>query len=77
MKIDGIVAACTCFAETGEVTQISIVSGPAMMQQSVLESLKGWRFRPVSRGGQRYGACGTLRIHVTLKDSRVSAKIEP
>ena len=76
MKIDGVVAACVCFAETGKVTHVSIVSGPAMMQQSVLESLKGWRFRPVTREGHRNGACGTLRLHVAVIGSQVTSKIE-
>lgn len=75
MKIDGTVAACLCFAPTGKVSQVNILSGPAMMQQSVLDSLKDWTFRPVRKGGRRYGACGALRLHVVLVDSQVSAAI--
>lgn len=76
IQIEGTVVACLCFSRTGEVTQVNIVSGPAMMQQSVLESLKNWTFRPLHRGGRRYGGCGTLRIHVVLKDSQVQTTIE-
>ncbi len=47
VNIVGTVAACLCFAWTGKVTKVNILSGPAMMQQSVLESVKDWTFRPV------------------------------
>jgi hypothetical protein len=76
MNANGTVRACLCFSRTGKVTQASILSGPAMMQQPVLDSLKGWTFRPVEQGGQLYGGCGTLRIHVAMKDSQVRTTIE-
>jgi len=75
-KINGTVRACLCFSREGKVTQASILSGPTMMQQTVLDSLKGWTFRPVEQGGQLYGGCGTLRIHVTLNDAQVRTTIE-
>ena len=40
MNSHGIVAACLCFEPTGKVEQVNILSGPAMMQQSVLESVR-------------------------------------
>jgi hypothetical protein len=76
MNANGTVRACLCFSREGKVTQASILSGPAMMQQPVLDSLKGWTFRPVEQGGQAYGGCGTLRIHVAMKDSQVRTTIE-
>jgi hypothetical protein len=76
MNITGTVAACLCFARTGKVTQVSILSGPAMMQQSILESVKDWTFRPVKKGGHPIGGCGTLRLHIVLNDSHVSTRIE-
>jgi len=76
MNIDGIVAVCLCFARTGKVRDMSILSGPAMMQQSVLNSVKDWTFRPVKQSGRRYGGCGTLRLHIILNDSQVRTTIE-
>jgi hypothetical protein len=76
MNIDGTVAACLCFARTGKVTDVSILSGPAMMQQSVLESVKEWTFRSVKQSARRYGGRGTLWIHVVLNDSQVRTTIE-
>jgi hypothetical protein len=76
MNIEGTVKACLCFMRTGEVTQVSILSGPPMMQQSVLESLRNWTFRPVMQAGRRQGGCGTLRLHVVLNDSQVRTTIE-
>jgi hypothetical protein len=60
----------------GKVTDMSILSSPAMMQQSVLESVKDWIFLPVKQGGRRYGGCGTLRIRVDMIDSQVTTTIE-
>jgi hypothetical protein len=76
MNSHGSVAACLCFESTGKVVQVNILSGPAMMQQSVLESLKDWTFRPVKQGGRRFGGCGTLRMRVDMNNSQVRTTIE-
>jgi hypothetical protein len=76
MNSHGTAVACLCFSRTGKVTDIKILSGPAMMQQSVLESLKNWTFSPVSRSGRRYGGCGILRIQVDMVNSIVNTTIE-
>jgi hypothetical protein len=76
MNSHGIVVACLCFSRQGTVTEIRILSGPAIMQQSTIESLKDWTFRPAKKGERLYGGCGTLRIHVDMKDSIVTTTIE-
>jgi hypothetical protein len=76
MNSHGTVVACLCFSRQGAVTDIRILSGPAMMQQSTLESLKDWTFYPVKQGGKLNGGCGTLRIHIDMNDSHVSTTIE-
>jgi hypothetical protein len=76
MNSHGIVVACLCFSRKGKVMDVSILSSPAMMQQSVLDSVKDWTFHPVKEGGRRYGGCGTLRVHVDMNDSQVSTTIE-
>jgi hypothetical protein len=76
MNIKGIVVACLCFSRKGKVSDISILSGPAMMYGPVLESLKEWVFSPVRQGRKVTGGCGTLRIHVHMIDSQVSTTIE-
>ena len=76
MNSHGILMACLCYSRQGAVTDIRIRSGPAIMQQSTLESMKDWTFHPVKQGGKLNGGCGTLRIHVDMKDSQVSTTIE-
>jgi len=76
MNSQGTVVVCLCFARTGKATDIRILSGPGMMQQPVLESLKSWTFRSVKQGERRYGGCGTLRIHVEMVNSNVNTRIE-
>jgi hypothetical protein len=53
MNSNGTVVACLCFDWKGKVTDVNILSGPAMMQQSFMESLKDWSFRP---GGEEVDA---------------------
>jgi hypothetical protein len=76
MNSHGTVAACVCFARTSKVTDVRILSGPPIMQQSVLESLKDWTFRPVKQNGRHFGGCGTLHIQVDMNDSQVTTTIE-
>lgn len=76
MNSHGTVVICLCFDRSGKVTDVRILSGPAMMQQPVLESVKDWTFSPAKRGGRLYGGCGSLRIRVDMDDSQVKSAIE-
>jgi hypothetical protein len=76
MNSHGTIVACLCFSRKGKVTDIHILSGPAMMLQSFLDSVKDWTFRSVISRGRRYGGCGTLRIHVDMVDSIMNSAIE-
>jgi len=75
MNSHGTIVACLCFARTGKVTDVKILSGPAIMQQSVLESVRDWTFRSVEKSGRLYGGCGTLRIRIDMNDLQVSTTI--
>ena len=76
LSLHGTVAACLCFSRGGKVTRIDILSGHAMLQEFVLESLKKWTFVPVSKGGKNYGGCGRLRVHVEMDDGATSSTLE-
>jgi hypothetical protein len=76
MNSHGTVVACLCFSRAGIVSNVHILSGPAMMQQPVLDSMKDWTFRPVKKDGRLFGGGGTLRIHVEMNDSHMSATME-
>ncbi|MGB8260334.1 MAG: hypothetical protein WCE75_08280 [Terracidiphilus sp.] len=77
MNVHGVVTACVCFARTGRVSDVGIVSGPPMMQQSVLDSLKDWTFLPVLQAGKRRAGCGPLRIRVDVTSGVASSRLEP
>jgi hypothetical protein len=76
LRVHGTVAACLCFSRMGRVKQIDILSGPAMLQGAVLESLRRWTFSAVKRGGHRYGGCGRLRVHVEVEDGAASSTLD-
>ncbi len=76
MNNHGTVVTCLCFSQAGKVTDISILSGPAIMRQSILESVKDWIFHPNKQGRHYQGGCGILRIHIDLNNSQINATIE-
>jgi hypothetical protein len=47
-----------------------------MAQQSVLDSVKSWTFRPVRHNRRLYGGCGIPRLHIILKNGQMSMAIE-
>ncbi|MGD0547343.1 MAG: hypothetical protein ABR991_05885 [Terracidiphilus sp.] len=76
MNSHGVAVVCLCFSSTGNVKDLRILSGPAMMQQSVIDSMKNWTFRPVRKGERLFGGCGTLRIQIDMNNSQVNSAIE-
>lgn len=76
MNIEGVVVVSVHFTRTGKVMDMRIVSGPAMAQQPVLDSVKNWTFRPVRHNGRLYGGCGILLLHVVLKNGQIVTAIE-
>jgi hypothetical protein len=76
MNSHGTAVACLCFSRKGKVTDIFNLSGPGLMLQSVLDSVKDWTFLPVKQGGRLYGGCGTIRIQVDMVNSNVNSTVE-
>jgi hypothetical protein len=76
VNIRGMIEACLCFSPKGKVTDVTILSGPAMMRQSVLESMSGWTFHPIIRGRRPLRGCGVLRVQINVVNSAVTSKLE-
>ena len=45
-RISGVVALRTFISETGAVEDAQVISGPAMLQQSAIDTVKTWRYKP-------------------------------
>jgi hypothetical protein len=76
LHIRGTVSACLCFDRRGKPSRIQILSGPPMLQSSVVQSLRHWTFTPVREGGRASGACGPLRIRLDVANGAVTYAIE-
>ena len=72
----GIETLCVCFNRKGKVLDIQVLSGPVMMRQAVLDSLKGWTFQPVQRAEGASGGCGALRVHIDVEDGVARSSVE-
>ena len=45
-RVTGTVVLQAIISKTGEVEDLRVVSGPAMLQQAALDAVKTWRYRP-------------------------------
>jgi TonB family protein len=50
-RITGTVVLQATISKTGEVENLSVVSGPAMLQQAALDAVKTWRYKPYLLNG--------------------------
>ena len=45
-RVSGTVVLQATISKTGTITNLRVVSGPAMLQQAALDAVKTWRYRP-------------------------------
>jgi protein TonB len=45
-RVSGTVVLQATISKTGTIENLRVISGPAMLQQSALEAVKSWRYRP-------------------------------
>jgi protein TonB len=45
-RIQGTVVLQATISKTGEITNLRVVSGPPMLQQSAMDAVRTWRYRP-------------------------------
>jgi protein TonB len=57
VKIDALIDA------DGRVTTMKIISGPALLQQSAMDALRQWKYRPATLNG----APVSMHLTVTLQ----------
>ena len=51
-RVTGTVVLQATISKTGEVEDLRVVSGPAMLQQAALDAVKTWRYKPYLLNGQ-------------------------
>jgi protein TonB len=66
--VQGTVALKATIGKDGHVTNLSVVSGPAMLQQSAMDAVKQWVYRPYLVNGEPVEVDTTLSVTYTLGD---------
>jgi protein TonB len=51
---------------TGEVENLHVVSGPAMLQQAALDAVKTWRYRPYLLNNEPVPVVTTINVIFNL-----------
>lgn len=65
-RIQGKVLLNAIIGETGEVENLKVVSGPAELQQSALDAVRQWTYRPVLVNGAPVEVQTTVTVTYTL-----------
>ena len=45
-RIQGTVVLQATISKTGEITNLRVISGPPLLQQSAMDAVRTWRYRP-------------------------------
>lgn len=66
VRLQGTVAFHVKIGTTGKIESMKVVSGPAMLQQAALDSLKEWTYHPLLKDGKSVTAEGPVSIEFSL-----------
>lgn len=67
VRITGEVVVDAHVTESGDVEDVTVVSGNAMLTQSVVVTVKKWKFTPFTENGAPAKAVANLRFNFTLE----------
>lgn len=73
-QVQGAVKLEIKVSRAGTVDWVKMVSGPAMLQQAAMDSVRQWRFKPFVKDGSVVEAQGTVTVEFTLDTGPVSAE---
>ncbi len=64
--VQGIVILDAVINEQGQVEKLKVVSGPAVLQQSALDAVRQWTYKPFLLDGQPVAVETTINVHYSL-----------
>jgi protein TonB len=62
VRVQGTVVLEAVISKTGTIESLHVVSGPAMLQQSALDAVKQWRYRPYMLNGEAVTVETTVNV---------------
>jgi periplasmic protein TonB len=60
--VSGTVVLHAIIAEDGSIQQLSVISGPALLQQAALSAVRQWRYQPTTLNGQPVKVDTTISV---------------
>jgi protein TonB len=66
MRLEGTVVLAATTSRTGTIENLRVTSGPALLQQTALEAVRTWRYRPYLLDGQLVEVETTVNVIFTL-----------
>jgi protein TonB len=67
-RIQGTVVLAATIGKRGTIQDLKVVSGPAMLQQSALDAVRRWRYRPTVLDGVPVDVDTTISVVFTLNE---------
>jgi periplasmic protein TonB len=65
-RVQGTVVLQATISRTGTIENLTVVSGPAMLQQSAMDAVKQWRYRPYLLNNEPVEVDTTVNVIFTL-----------
>jgi len=65
-RVSGTVVLQAIISKTGTIENLRVVTGPAMLQQSAMDAVKTWRYRPYLLNGDPVEVETTVNVVFTL-----------
>lgn len=66
-RTSGTVVLQATISRTGTIENLHVVSGPALLQQTALDAVKRWRYRPYMLNGRPVEVETTVNVNFTLE----------
>src|SRR5205814_326716 len=64
--VSGTIVLAATISKTGNVQNLRVVSGPAMLRDSAVDAVRTWRFKPYVLNDQPMAIETTINLHFTL-----------
>jgi protein TonB len=69
VRLEGTVVLHAIIDRSGEVSQVSAVSGPPLLESAAVDAVKQWQYRPYSQNGQPVDVETTIAVVFALDGS--------
>jgi protein TonB len=65
-RVSGTVVLQATISKTGAIENLTVTSGPAMLQQAALDAVRTWRYRPYLLNNEPVEVQTTVNVIFTL-----------